>query len=74
MVGKVEKMGKLIFLKRMPQVGVLSRSSFLSEGWRLPKKLDFRRTPLAKNCGHVGNHVIFHPCLKFSTGEVLDVV
>ena len=46
---------------KMPQVGVLQRSSFLSEGLRLPpEKLDLQRTPLTKkNICHVGNHVVF---------------
>ena len=34
---------------KMPQVGVLWRPSFLSKGFRLPKKLNLRRTPLAKS-------------------------
>ena len=40
-------------------VGVLQWPSFLSESLRLPKKLDLRRTSLAKKCWHVGNHVNF---------------
>ena len=46
-------------IKSIPQVGVLRRPSFLSEGLRLPKKLDLWRTLLAKKCCHVGRHVIF---------------
>ena len=56
------------------QVGVLRSQSFLYEALRLPKKLDLRRTPLQKKCYHVGNHVIFHPCTKFSTKGLLTVV
>ncbi len=46
-------------IKYFIQVGVLRRSSFLSEALRLPKKLDLRRTPLLKSVRHVGIHVIF---------------
>ena len=46
-------------IKYYIQVGVMWRSSFLSEALRLPKKLDLRRTPLLKSVRHVGSHVIF---------------
>ena len=45
--------------KLFSQVGVLWRSSLLSEALRLPKKLDLRRTPPSRKCRHVGNHVSF---------------
>ena len=41
------------------RVGVLRRSSFLSEALRLPEKLDLHRTPLLKSVRHVGILVIF---------------
>ena len=46
-------------IKYFIQVGVLQRSSFLSEALRLPKKLGLRRTPLLESVHHVGIHVIF---------------
>ena len=58
----------------MPQVGVLQRSNFLFEGLRLPKKLDLRRTPLAKSVAMLVSMLFFHLCLKFSTKEVWAVV
>ena len=36
-------------LKRLPQVRVSRRPSFLSKGLRLSKKLDLRRTPPTKS-------------------------
>ena len=58
MVGMVDKMGRII-KKQMFQVGVMWRSSFLSEGLKLPKKLGLLRTSPCKKCCHVGSHVIF---------------
>jgi hypothetical protein len=74
-VGMANKMENLI---RIPRVGVLTRSSFLFKGSRLPQKFDLQRTPLAhknKNVCHVGKPChFFHSCLKFSTENILVVV
>ena len=54
-VGMTDKMKKTIYLNHYsnflekPQDEVLRMSSFLSKGLRLPKKLDLRRTSLAKS-------------------------
>ena len=61
-------------IKTMSQVGVLHRPSFLSEGLRLPKKLDLHKPPLANNIAMLVAMSFCHPCLKSSTGEVLAVV
>ena len=61
-------------IKKIPQVGVAQRSSFLSKGLRLPKKLDLQRTPLAKSVAMLIAMSFFHPCLKFSTGEVVAIL
>ena len=53
---------------------VLWRPSLLSEGSRLLKKLDLQRTPLAKRCRHVGNHVIFPSILENSPPEKSSAV
>jgi hypothetical protein len=57
-------------INKMPQFGVLRRPRFLSEGLRLPKKLEFHRTSLAKSVGMLTTMSIFHPCLKFSTIDI----
>ena len=44
------------------------------ESLRLPKKLDPWRTPLAQSVVMLTNMSSFHPCLKFSTREVLAIV
>ena len=46
----------------------------LSKALGLPKKLDIQRTPLAKSVAMLTAMSFSHPCLKFSTGEVLGVV
>ena len=58
----------------MPKVGGLCRSSFLSKGLKLPKKLDLRKPPLAKSVAMLVAMSLFHPCLKITTGEDLGVV
>ena len=40
----------------------------------LPKTLGLWRTPLAKSVAMLLTMSLFHPCLKFFTGEVLAVV
>jgi len=47
MLGMVDKMD-IFYEENMPKVGGLCRSSFLSEGLKLPEKLDLQRPPLAK--------------------------
>jgi hypothetical protein len=59
---------------KMPQVGVLRSPSFLFEGLRLAMKLDLRRIPLARSVAMLVAMSFFHPCLRFSTGEVLAIV
>jgi len=56
------------------QVGDLWRPSFLSEGLRLPKKLDLLRTPLPKSVATLAAMSIFHPCTKFFTKGLLAIV
>jgi len=53
---------------------VFQRSSFLSEGLRLPKKLGLWRTPLQKSVATLAAMSIFHQCTKFSTKGLLAVV
>ena len=70
--GMPEKMKRQY--KYFIQVVGLRRSRFLAEAVRLPKKLDLRRIPLQKSVCHVGIHVIFHPCMMFSTKRLLAIV
>ena len=46
-------------VKYFTQVGVLRRSSVLSEALRLPKKPNLQKTPLLKSVCHADIHVIF---------------
>ena len=41
-------------------------------GLRLPKTLDLRRTPIAKKCRHVDNHVNFSFMLEVFHHIILD--
>ena len=60
--GMPEKMNETI--KCFIQVGVLWRSSFLSEALRLPKKHVLWRTPFLKSIHQVGVHVTFSSMYK----------
>ena len=56
--------------KQMPRLEVLWRPSLLSEGLTMPKKF----SQLEKNVAMLASVSFFHPCLKFSTGEVLAIM
>jgi hypothetical protein len=47
---------------------------YLSEGLKLPKKLDLRRTPLAKGVAMLAAMSFFHSCLKSFIREILSIV
>ena len=50
-------------LRKLSQVGVLQRSSYLSKVSRLSKKLDLKRTHVAEKRCHGGNLCpCFNPC------------
>jgi hypothetical protein len=50
----------LFLLFFWPQVGVLEKSSFSSEGLRLPEKVDMERTSVAKSVAMLVAMLIFH--------------
>jgi hypothetical protein len=51
--------------RKMSQVGVFRRPSFLTKGLRLPKKLDLPKTRLAKkNVVMLGTMIFFSPMLQ----------
>jgi len=75
----VQDMAKMVCPRRGKEAKffegqVLWRPSFLSEGLRLPKKLDLRRIPLQKSIATLAAMSNFHPCTKFFTKGLLVVV
>jgi hypothetical protein len=49
-------------------------AKFLVQGFEVAQELDLQRTPLAKRVVMLAPMLFFHPCLKFSTEEVLAIV
>jgi hypothetical protein len=76
MVGIVNKMIKII-LNKCFKLEFVGGQSFLSGGSRLPKKGDLvicGKLPQPKVLSCWLTRSYFHPCLKFSIGEFLDIV